>query len=64
MTPIFLHFGILHILFNMLWLRDLGSAVEFRRRSLRFVLIVLSIGLYFFWFRHLSTEVKIDEVIQ
>jgi len=24
------------------------------------LLIVLSIGLYFFWFRHLSTEVKID----
>ena len=44
-TPIFLHFGILHILFNMLWLRDLGSAVEFRRRSLRFVLIVLSIAV-------------------
>ncbi len=43
-TPIFLHFGILHIVFNMLWLRDLGTAVEFRRGSLRFLLIVLSIA--------------------
>ena len=44
-TPIFIHFGFLHILFNMMWLRELGTAIEFRRGSLRFVLFVLAIAV-------------------
>ena len=31
-TPMFVHFGVMHILFNMLWLLDLGTMVE-RRQS-------------------------------
>ncbi len=42
-TPIFLHFGPIHILFNMLWLKDLGAAIEYRistRFLATFVLLV------------------------
>ncbi len=44
-TPIFLHFHFLHILFNMMWLRDLGSKVEFVRGTRRFVVLVLVIAI-------------------
>jgi GlpG protein len=38
-TPMFLHFNIAHIFFNMLWLRDLGSMIEARKNS-RFLLLL------------------------
>jgi GlpG protein len=41
-TPVFVHFGILHILFNMLMLKDLGTMIEVRRGS--WALIGLVIG--------------------
>jgi GlpG protein len=43
-TPMFLHFNFLHIFFNMLWLRDLGSMIEARKRSWMLFLLVLVIA--------------------
>lgn len=40
-TPVFLHFTFMHILFNMWMLRDLGTAIEIRRNSWRFLGLVL-----------------------
>lgn len=44
-TPMFIHLSILHILFNMMWLRDFGTAIEFRRNSWRFLGLVLFTAL-------------------
>ncbi len=44
LTPIFLHFGFMHILFNMLWMKDLGKIIE-REKSANFLLLfILIIG--------------------
>jgi len=44
-TPIFIHFGVIHILFNMFWLRDLGSMIEGRQSSGLLALLVVVIGV-------------------
>ncbi|MDB6063097.1 MAG: hypothetical protein JWM78_3200 [Verrucomicrobiaceae bacterium] len=45
LTPIFLHFGLPHIVFNMLWLWDLGRRVELVQGPLRLISIVALIGV-------------------
>lgn len=44
-TPIFLHFSVLHILFNLLWMRMLGGEIETRRGVARYLGLVLLIAV-------------------
>lgn len=44
-SPIFLHFGLVHLLFNMMWLWELGRAIEWRFGWKRFLLVVLLTGI-------------------
>lgn len=43
--PAFLHFSLLHILFNMMWLKNLGEAVEFERGTSKFLSLFLIIAV-------------------
>lgn len=44
-TPIFLHFGWVHITFNMLWLWELGRRIEQQGGAIHFISVVFFIGV-------------------
>ena len=53
-TPIFVHFGIIHILFNSLWLFDLGRAIEYLKGSPHLGMLIGSMAILsnlaqYFW---------------
>ncbi len=44
-TPIFIHFGLMHIVFNSLWLWELGGAIERTSQPWKLGALVLGLGL-------------------
>lgn len=53
-TPIIIHFGIMHIAFNLLWLYQLGSVIEQRQNTKRMLILVIITALLsnlaqFYW---------------
>ncbi|QVL58012.1 MAG: rhomboid family intramembrane serine protease [Simkaniaceae bacterium] len=54
-TPVFLHGGFLHILFNMLWLWMLGRQVEERTKKWQYIAVTLIIGILSNTFQYLMS---------
>jgi GlpG protein len=45
LTPIFIHFDPMHIIFNMFWLYDLGTQIELRQGTAKLALMVVVLGV-------------------
>ncbi|MBC8096585.1 MAG: rhomboid family intramembrane serine protease [Akkermansiaceae bacterium] len=44
-TPMFIHFGPIHLIFNLMWLYQLGCMIEARRSTWNFLAVVVITGL-------------------
>ena len=45
-TPIIIHLGWLHIIFNMMWLHELGKIFEHKHGALKLILFILITGVF------------------
>ncbi len=52
-TPMFVHYGIIHLVFNMLWLWDLGNMVEARKSTLFLAIFILIVSGSSNWAQYL-----------
>jgi GlpG protein len=43
-TPMFVHYGPMHLIFNMLWLNQLGAQIESRLGKWKYLLLVLEVA--------------------
>ena len=55
-TPMFIHFGIMHLAFNMLWLWDLGNMVEDRKGTLFLAIFILIVSGPSNWAQYLVSS--------
>jgi len=65
LTPIFLHGGLLHLIFNLLWLVYLGHMIEERRGTGRYLVLVLILAVVsnFFQFAMAGPSIGISGVV-
>ena len=46
LTPIFLHYDIIHLFFNMIWLIVIGKQIEERLGPMRYILFIVFAGIF------------------
>lgn len=55
-TPMFIHFGLIHLAFNMMWMWDLGNMVEDRKGPLFLAIFILIVSGSSNWAQYLVSS--------